>query len=152
MVNLREVLEPIDMVRKVARVRVEDAYNSLLLRHGMTLGTGAMLRGIQMLIRQLHRSSAALLARFWNGAPPDLVVSLIPNFNRAIFDGLRAERSRTQSRADPDVHDPYRPRRLSAAFLDGARRSNISCARPNARRSRRLRWDIRASAFSAPRE
>src|ERR1700682_172262 len=55
MVNLREVLEPIDVVRKIARVRVEDAYNSLLLRHGMTLGTGAMLRGIQLLIRQMHR-------------------------------------------------------------------------------------------------
>ena len=90
MVNLREVLEPIDLVRKLARVRVEDAYNSLLLRHGMTLGTGAMLRTIQMLIRQLHRSSSSLLARFFNGAPPDVVVSLIPNFNRAIFDGLRA--------------------------------------------------------------
>ena len=61
-----------------------------MLRYGMTLGTGAMLRGVQMLIRQMHRPSAALLARFWKGAPPDLVVSLIPNFNRAIFDGLRA--------------------------------------------------------------
>ncbi len=90
MVNLREVLEPIDIVKKIARVRVEDAYNSLLLRRGMTLGTGALLRGIQMLIRQMHRPSAALLARFWKGAPPDFVVSLIPNFNRAIFDGLRA--------------------------------------------------------------
>ncbi len=69
MVNLREVLEPIDIIRKVARVRVEDAYNSLLLRHGMTLGTGAMLRGIQLLIRQLHRPSTALLARFWKGGP-----------------------------------------------------------------------------------
>ncbi len=90
MVNLREVLEPIDIVRKVARVRVEDAYNRFMLRYGMTLGTGAMLRGVQMLIRQMHRPSAALLARFWKGAPPDLVVSLIPNFNRAIFDGLHA--------------------------------------------------------------
>jgi hypothetical protein len=90
MVNLRDVLEPIDVVRKLARVRVEDAYNSLLLRRGMTLGSGALLRAIQMLIRQMHRPSAALLARFFNGAPADLVVSLIPNFNRAIFDGLRA--------------------------------------------------------------
>ena len=90
MVNLREVLEPIDIIKKIARIRVEDAYNRLMLRYGMTLGTGAMLRGIQMLIRQMHRPSAALLARFWKGAPADLVVSLIPNFNRAIFDGLRA--------------------------------------------------------------
>ena len=74
MVNLREVLEPIDIVRKVARVRVEDAYNSLLLRHGMTLGTGAMLRGIQMLIRQMHRprrlcsraSGKARLPTWWS--------------------------------------------------------------------------------------
>ena len=90
MVNLREVLEPIDIIKKIARVRVEDAYNRFLLRYGMTLGTGAMLRGIQMLIRQMHRPSAALLARFWKGGPSDLVVSLIPNFNRAIFEGLRA--------------------------------------------------------------
>ena len=90
MVNLREVLEPIDIIKRIARIRVEDAYNRFLLRYGMTLGTGAMLRGVQMLIRQMHRPSAALLARFWKGAPPDLVVSLIPNFNRAIFDGLRA--------------------------------------------------------------
>ena len=73
MVNLREVLEPIDIIKKIARVRVEDAYNRFLLRYGMTLGTGAMLRGIQMLIRQMHRPSAALLARFWKGGPSDLV-------------------------------------------------------------------------------
>lgn len=89
MVNLREVLEPIDLVRRIGRFRIEEAYNTLMLRHGMTLGTGAMLRGVQMLIRQMRRPSAALLARFWKGAPPDLVVSLIPNFNRAIFEGLR---------------------------------------------------------------
>ena len=90
MVNLREVLEPIDLVKKIARVRIEEAYNSLMLRHGMTLGSGAMLRTVQMLIRRTHTPSAALLARFWKGAPADLVVSLIPNFDRAIFDGLRA--------------------------------------------------------------
>ena len=90
MVNLREVLEPIDIVKKIARVRVEDAYNSLMLRHGMTLGSGAMLRTVQMVIRNMHRPSVALLARFWKSTPPDLVVSMIPNFNRAIFDGLRA--------------------------------------------------------------
>ena len=90
MVNLREVLEPIDLIKKIARIRIEEAYNSLLLRHGMTLGTGAMLRGIQMLIRRMHHSSTALLTRFFSGAPADLVVSLIPNFNRAIFEGLRA--------------------------------------------------------------
>ncbi len=89
MVNLRDVLEPIDIVRRVARVRIEDVYNRVLLQRGFTLGTGAMLRATQMLIRGLHGKATALLAEFWKRQPADLVVSLIPNFNRAIFDGLR---------------------------------------------------------------
>jgi len=90
MINLRDVLEPIDFIRRIAGVRIEDVYNSLLLQRGLTLGTGPMLRATQMLIRRLHRKEVSLLAGFWGNNAPDLVVSLIPNFNRAIFDGLRA--------------------------------------------------------------
>ncbi|MGO9454959.1 MAG: galactosyldiacylglycerol synthase [Candidatus Binataceae bacterium] len=87
-VNLREVLEPIDIIRRVTRIRVEDFYNRML-RHGMTLGTRPMLRVVQLLIRGLHAQAATMLERHWTDNPPDLVVSLIPNFNRAIFEGLR---------------------------------------------------------------
>lgn len=90
MVNLRDVLEPIDVIRRIARVRIEDIYNRMLLQRGFTLGTGPMLRATQMLIRGLHGKTTALLAEFWKKQPADLVVSLIPNFNRTIFDGLRA--------------------------------------------------------------
>src|SRR5262249_33926269 len=38
-INLREVLEPIDFIRKITRVRVEDFYNRML-RYGLTIGTG----------------------------------------------------------------------------------------------------------------
>jgi hypothetical protein len=89
LINLRDVLEPIDIIRRIARVRIEDLYNRMLLQRGLTLGTGSMLRATQMLIRRLHRKETSLLAGFWKSQPPDLVASLIPNFNRAIFGGLR---------------------------------------------------------------
>jgi hypothetical protein len=89
MTNLRDVLDSIDMIRRLARVRVEDVYN-LLLRSGLTVGSGAMLKATQLLIRRMHAQEVSQLARFWAGEPPDLVVSLVPNFNRAIFESLRA--------------------------------------------------------------
>jgi hypothetical protein len=88
MTNLRDVLDPIDVVRRIARVRVEDVYNRLL-KSGLTAGSGAMLRATQLLIRRLHAQEVRQLARFWASEPPDLVVSLVPNFNRAIFHGLQ---------------------------------------------------------------
>jgi hypothetical protein len=88
-VNLRDLLGPIDFVRNSIGVRFEDFYNGLLKR-GLTLGTGAMLRCAQMLIALRHEREVALLARHWQAQAPSLVMSLIPNFNRAILQGLRA--------------------------------------------------------------
>jgi hypothetical protein len=87
-VNLREVLEPIDIVRRVTGLQIENVYNTML-KYGLTIGTGPMLRTTQALIRRLHPQQVAMLARFWETPAPNLVVSLIPNFNRAIFEGLR---------------------------------------------------------------
>ncbi|MGD0074195.1 MAG: galactosyldiacylglycerol synthase [Candidatus Binataceae bacterium] len=88
MVNLREVLEPIDVIRRLTGVRVENFYNGML-KHNLTIGVGPMLPVMHMLIRQMHRRKVGALARYWREPRPDLVVSLIPHFNRAIFDGLR---------------------------------------------------------------
>jgi Glycosyltransferase family 28 C-terminal domain len=88
LINLRDLLEPADMLRRVTGVRIEDFYNSQL-KHGLTIGTGPLLRITQMLIRRLEPTMIKLLARHWNSSQPELVVSMIPNFNRAIFEGLR---------------------------------------------------------------
>ena len=40
-------------------------------------------------IRMYHRPTARLLSRYWLDSKPDMVVSLVPNFNRAMYDGLR---------------------------------------------------------------
>jgi 1,2-diacylglycerol 3-beta-galactosyltransferase len=69
-------------------VRIEDFYNSQL-KSGLTIGTGPLLRITQMLIRQLEPTMIKLLARHWQNSQPDLVVSMIPNFNHAILQGLR---------------------------------------------------------------
>ena len=88
LINLRDLLEPADLIRRLTGVRIEDFYNSQL-KHGLTIGTGPLLRITQMLIRQLEPMMIKLLARHWQNSQPDLVVSMIPNFNHAIFEGLR---------------------------------------------------------------
>src|SRR3984957_9825892 len=87
-INLRELLEPADVIRRLTGVRIEDFYNSQL-KYGLTIGTGPLLRITQMLIRQLEPTIVNLLARHWQRSRPELVVSMIPNFNHAILQGLR---------------------------------------------------------------
>ncbi len=97
LINLRDLLEPADVLRRFTGVRVEDFYNSQL-KFGLTIGTGPLLRITQMLIRQLEPTMIKLLARHWRDSQPNLVVSMIPNFNHAIFEGLRqADATRARS-------------------------------------------------------
>jgi hypothetical protein len=87
LVNLFEVLDPQDVFRRTTGVKPEDYYNVRLAR-GWTLGLAQELRILQMLIRLSHKSLVAQLRRHWQGSSPDLVVSLVPNFNRAMYQAL----------------------------------------------------------------
>ncbi len=102
MVNLRDILDPVDVVHYVTGVRTEDLYNGMI-KYGLTIGTGPMLRATQFLIRRMHRPSVELLSHYWRKCPTDLVVSMIPNFNRAIFEGLRAADRETRRPPTPMV-------------------------------------------------
>jgi len=88
LVNLQEVLHSLDIFRKTTGIRLEDIYN-LMLAKGWTLGAGPGLRFMQAVIRLYHGSTVRLLTRYWTETKPDMVVSLVPNFNRAMFAGLR---------------------------------------------------------------
>jgi len=88
LVNLQEMLEPLDVFGKVTGLRLEDVYN-LMLKKGWTLGSPQLTRGMHLMIRLYHRRQVRLIEEHWKRSRPDLVVSLIPNFNRAIFDSLR---------------------------------------------------------------
>ncbi len=69
-------------------MRLEDCYN-LILKKGWTLGSPQMTRIMQWLIRLFHSKQVRLLERLWLARRPDLVVSLVPNLNRAIGESIR---------------------------------------------------------------
>jgi hypothetical protein len=102
LINLRDLLEPADFIRRLTGVRAEDFYNSML-KFGLTAGVGPMLPLMHLLIRRTHARTVALLARHWLEPRPDLVVSLIPHFNRAIFEGLRTADEMSNGFATPMV-------------------------------------------------
>jgi len=89
--NLQEALDGIDPLRRVSGLRVQDFYN-LLLAKGWTLGSPQMLRVLQGAIRLGHRHAVRLLERQWARIQPDLVVSLVPHFNRALFESFARAR------------------------------------------------------------
>ena len=89
LVNLQEILDPLDIFRKYTGIRMQDVYN-LLLKKGWTLGSPQLTVAMHALIRLYHRGQVRLLKRFWAQGERDLVVSLIPNFNRALFESLEA--------------------------------------------------------------
>jgi hypothetical protein len=88
LVNLQEILDPLDIFRKITGIRLEDIYN-LLLSKGWTLGSAQLLRFMHGVIRVYHRPTVKLLERYWRETRPDAVVSLVPNFNRALLESLR---------------------------------------------------------------
>ena len=100
LVNLRDILEPVDPIHNWTGIRVENFYNGLL-KYGVTFGTGAMLRTAQAIIRMTHERQVASLARYWQERRPDMVLSLIPNFNRALFEGLRVSDRLTSRPSTP---------------------------------------------------
>lgn len=87
LVNLQEILDPLDIFRKYTGVRLEDVYN-LALKKGWTLGSPQLLVAMHALIRLYHRGQVQLLRQFWSQGKADLVVSLVPNFNRALNESL----------------------------------------------------------------
>lgn len=94
LVNLQETLDSLDIFRKMTGVRFEDIYNNMLAK-GWTLGSQYLLPPMHGIIRLYHPAQVRALAEFWRKNIPDLVVSVVPNFNRAMYQALR--------QAAPDV-------------------------------------------------
>jgi 1,2-diacylglycerol 3-beta-galactosyltransferase len=90
MVNLQELLDPLDVFRKVTGLRLQEIYNRLLKR-GWTVGMSASVRVMQTIIRMHHRGAVRLLQEHWRESRPDLVVSFVPHFNRPIIESLRGQ-------------------------------------------------------------
>ena len=83
LVQLQDVLDPLDLLRRLTGVRIQECYNKIL-ENGWTLGTTGLLRVLQGTIWLYHRPSVRLLEKYWRKHPADMVVSIIPHFNRAL--------------------------------------------------------------------
>jgi len=86
-VNLLEVLDPKDAFRRLTGMAPEDYYNKRLAR-GWTMGMAQELRLLQAVIRLGRQTLVRRLQQFWASLEPDMVVSLVPNFNRAMCESL----------------------------------------------------------------
>ena len=87
LVNLQEILDSLDVFRKVTGIRLEDIYN-LALAKGWTLGSELLLPTMHGVIRLYHPAQVKLLTKVWTERQPEMVVSVVPNFNRAMFESL----------------------------------------------------------------
>src|SRR5205085_11520006 len=89
LVNLQELLDAMDVFRKLTGLRLQDLYN-LLLKKGWTLGSPQLTAGMHMVIRLFHRKQVRMLEEFWRESRPNLVVSLVSNFNGAMCQSQHA--------------------------------------------------------------
>src|SRR5690606_19236954 len=87
LVHLFEAIDPSDIYRRVLRMEPEAWYNNRLAL-GWTLGLSSELRLFQAVIRWSHSVLLRRLQSHWARTEPDLVVSLIPNFNRVMYESL----------------------------------------------------------------
>ena len=84
---IQDLLDSIDYVRKSVGIPFQDVYN-IMLRRGWTLGTAQMVPVMHLAIRMSHRAQVEVLTRHWAAHRPDMVVSLIPHYNRALREAL----------------------------------------------------------------
>ena len=85
LIQFQELTDKLDVLRRLTGIRIQEQYN-ILLQNGWTLGSVYLLRVLQATIRLLHRPLVRLLERFWREKPADLLVSVIPHFNRELFE------------------------------------------------------------------
>jgi UDP-N-acetylglucosamine:LPS N-acetylglucosamine transferase len=88
LVNLFEVIDSERYFQKLTGFAPEDLYN-LRLKKGWTRGLATELKIFQAMIRLTHTKLKIKIEKYWKERQPDLVVSLIPNFNKVMYESLR---------------------------------------------------------------
>ena len=102
LLNLQELLEPIDFVHRATGLRIQDGYN-LLLRKGWTRLTPPLLSLFQRTIQLHHSRIVRILRNYWAQNPTEVVLSVIPHFNREIAESLRSIDIKTAGTGTPFV-------------------------------------------------
>lgn len=89
LVQFQELTDQLDVLRKLTGIRIQEQYNTLL-RNGWTFGSTQLLLVLQATIRLFHGPMVKLLVRHFKQQPADLLVSVIPHFNREIAEAWTA--------------------------------------------------------------
>jgi UDP-N-acetylglucosamine:LPS N-acetylglucosamine transferase len=92
--NVDDILEPADPLYHATGTRGCELYN-WTLRRGWTAGSAQIIPIMHSVIRLLHSRQVQLLRRCWRELTPDLVISVIPHFNRALYESLMHEKPAT---------------------------------------------------------
>ena len=87
LLDIQELLDPLDLIRRATGLRIQDTYN-MILRHGWTRFSPQLLVVLKTTIRLYHKPIVKLLRDYWAQNPADLVLSVIPHFNREIAESL----------------------------------------------------------------
>jgi len=87
LLNLQDLLGPLDVLRSATGWQIEDAYN-LILRKGWTRLSPQLLVILQSTIRLYHSQIVKALRNYWSQHATDLVLSVIPHFNRELAESL----------------------------------------------------------------
>lgn len=88
LMNLQEILDSLDILRKFAGIRIQDFYNAML-KSGWTLGSAQLMRVLQAVIGLYHRPTVRRLEEYWRKTAPHMAVSFVPHFNRALCESFR---------------------------------------------------------------
>src|SRR5207244_1760560 len=83
LIQFQDLTDRLDVLRKLTGIRIQQQYN-ILLQSGWTLASTCLLPLLQATIRIFHGPLVNLLERFWREKPADLLISVIPHFNRQI--------------------------------------------------------------------
>ena len=88
LLDIQELLDPLDLIRRATGLRIQDTYN-LILRKGWTRFTPQLLVVLKTTIRIYHSPIVKLLEQYWAEHPADVVLSVVPHFNREIAESVR---------------------------------------------------------------
>jgi hypothetical protein len=83
LVNLQDQLDALDVWRRLTGIRIQEMYNRIL-RNGWTLGASQLLKALQATIAVYHKPIVRRLEGQWQTHSPDILVSVIPHFNREL--------------------------------------------------------------------
>ena len=114
LLNLQDELDRLDLLRRTTGIRIQDAYN-LILRKGWTRLTPQLLPVLQSVVRLYHRRTVKCFANIGYS----IRLTWCFRLSHISIAHWRKAFARPCRRAVR--HVAHRSRRLSPAFLDGAR-------------------------------